>query len=146
MEKLSGFDTAAFSYGYCQYDFLPKNFHFDAQNQLTFFDFDFAGKGFLANDIMVYWAHHALNGYLGRCSSAVASHSFATFLSAYQQVRPVSDEEVQAIPYLNIGWWIFYLGFQYENFDDWSNMFFTERYLKERTALIKGMANKYCTL
>lgn len=143
MEKLNSFDTAAFSYGYCQYDFLPKNFHFDG-NRLTFFDFDFAGKGYLINDVMSYWLHYALDAYTGRNTREAGDRLFAIFLEAYQTVRPLSDEEIEAIPYLNIGFWIFYLEFQYENFDDWSNIFFTPRYLKDRTVMFKKVAETYC--
>jgi Ser/Thr protein kinase RdoA (MazF antagonist) len=144
MEKLNSFDTSQFSYGYCQYDFLPKNFHFDELNQLTFFDFDFAGKGWLANDLMVYWAHYALNTFYGRGTREGNDAAFAIFLDAYRSVRPFSEEEAAAIPYLQIGWWIFFLGFQYENFDDWSNIFFSERYLKDRTALVAKLVEMYC--
>jgi len=38
--KLHQLDTSAFSNGYCHYDLLPKNFHFDENNNITFFDFD----------------------------------------------------------------------------------------------------------
>jgi len=38
--KLAQLDVSAFSTGYCHFDFLPKNFHFDGDS-VTFFDFDF---------------------------------------------------------------------------------------------------------
>jgi Ser/Thr protein kinase RdoA (MazF antagonist) len=145
-DKLNSFDTSRFSYGYIQYDFLPKNFHFDEQDRLTFFDFDFAGKGWLAHDLMSYWAHYALNTYLGRGTREANDKDFTTFLTAYRSVRHLSAEEEAAIPYLNIGWWIFYLGFQYENFDDWSNFFFNERYLKDRVPSIKKLLTMYTEL
>ncbi|WP_184547918.1 phosphotransferase enzyme family protein [Mucilaginibacter sp. FT3.2] len=142
--KLTSFDTSNFSYGYCQYDFLPKNFHFDARGNLTFFDFDFAGKGLLANDLMSFFVHFFVHVYTGKLTDAEAERMFAVFIATYREGRPVADEELKAIPYLGVGFWIFYLGFQYEHFDDWSNLFFGPKFIKDRVTLIKAWAYKYC--
>lgn len=144
IKKLDSIDTAAFSYGYCHYDFFPKNFHFDEHNEITFFDFDFAGKGFLVNDIMSYWNHFALNAVLGRASREESDRAFNVFLTHYRTVRPVSDKEVSTIPYLNFGFWVFYMGFHYEHYEDFSTHFFNTRFLKERVALIRKITDTYC--
>jgi Ser/Thr protein kinase RdoA (MazF antagonist) len=52
--RMDSYSPADFSYGYCHYDFLPKNFHFLEEEDITFFDFDFAGEGLLANDLFPY--------------------------------------------------------------------------------------------
>ncbi|MEN0052464.1 MAG: phosphotransferase [Mucilaginibacter sp.] len=144
IEKLNSFDLSTFSYGYCQYDFLPKNFHFSDDNKLTFFDFDFAGQGHLANDLMSFFVHFFAHVYTGKLTDEEADRMFKVFIEAYREVRPVSDEEIEAIPYLGVGFWVFYLGFQYENFDDWSNLFWGPKFIKDRVALIKTWVNKYC--
>ncbi|MFA6275327.1 MAG: phosphotransferase [Pedobacter sp.] len=136
-EKISELNLSRFSYGYCQYDFLPKNFHFDETGHLTFFDFDFAGKGHLINDIASFYIHYFLEVYYGKMTQEKADKAFAVFVTNYRKVRSLSDEELAAIPYFGFAFWIFYLGFQYENFDDWSNIFFGPKYLKDRTTLIK---------
>jgi hypothetical protein len=59
----------------------------------------------------------------------------AVFVAAYREIRVVSDDELKAIPYLGVGFWIFYLGFQYEHFDDWSNLFFGPKFIKDRVGL-----------
>jgi Ser/Thr protein kinase RdoA (MazF antagonist) len=143
-QKLNSLDTSGFSCGYCQYDFLPKNFHFDEKGGLTFFDFDFAGKGFLANDLMSFFVHFFMHAYTGKLTDVEAGRMFNLFVDSYRELRPVSDEELKAIPYLGVGFWIFYLGFQYENFDDWSNPFFGPRFIKDRVGLIRVWAEKYC--
>ncbi len=143
-EKLNTIDTTSFSYGYCQYDFLPKNFHFDHAGNLTFFDFDFAGQGVLVNDLMSFFVHFFMHVYTGKLKDDEADRMFAVFVAAYRQVREVSDEELKAIPYLGVGFWIFYLGFQHEHFDDWSNPFFGPKFVKDRVGLIKVWADKYC--
>jgi Ser/Thr protein kinase RdoA (MazF antagonist) len=144
IEKLESFNLAAFSYGYCQYDFLPKNFHFSDSGRLTFFDFDFAGQGYLANDLMSFFVHFFMHVFTGKLTDDEADRMYKVFITAYREIRPVSDEEIDAIPYLGVGFWIFYLGFQHEHFDDWSNQFFGPRFVKDRVALIKSWINKYC--
>jgi len=144
IQKLNTFDTKKFSYGYCQYDFLPKNFHFDNNGGITFFDFDFAGQGYLANDLMSFFVHFFMHVFTGKLTSEEADRMFKVFIAAYRKVRPVSDDEIKAIPYLGVGFWIFYLGFQYENFDDWSNPFWGPKFIKDRVALIKVWVDKYC--
>jgi Ser/Thr protein kinase RdoA (MazF antagonist) len=135
--KLKELDLTNFSYGYCHYDFLPKNFHFDEDNSITFFDFDFAGRGNLANDIASFYIHYFMDVTYNKITRAEAGRQFNVFVDAYRKVRPLHDDELKAIPYLGFGFWVFYLGFQYENFDDWSSIFFGPKFLKERVALIK---------
>lgn len=137
IDKLSQFDLQSFSYGYCHYDFLPKNFHFQENGKLTFFDFDFMGQGHLINDITSFNIHYFLECHLGKITVEQATQSFNVFISAYRKLRSLSQQELEAIPYFGFGFWVFYLGFHYENFDDWSSIFFGPRYLKERVALIK---------
>lgn len=129
--------SADFNYGYCHYDFFPKNFHFTAAGEITFFDFDFAGKGILAYDITSFFIHYFMEVTSGKITEQQGRDAFKTFVAAYRKVRPLSNEEINAIPYLGFGFWVFYLGFQYENFDDWSNLFFGPKFLKDRVALIK---------
>ncbi|KLT65399.1 phosphotransferase enzyme family protein [Pedobacter sp. BMA] len=137
VQKLEVVDCTGFSYGYCQYDFLPKNFHFASSDKLTFFDFDFAGQGYIANDIASFYVHYFIEVVLGKLTKAEADRQFAVFVESYREVRPFSDEELSTVAYFGFGFWVFYLGFQYENYDDWSSMFFNTRYLKERVGVLK---------
>jgi Ser/Thr protein kinase RdoA (MazF antagonist) len=142
-KKIASIDLTDFSYGYCQYDFLPKNFHFAEDGTITFFDFDFAGKGYLINDIASFYVHYFLEVYAGKITQKEADRAFAVFVENYRKVRSLSDDELEAIPYFGFAFWIFYLGFQYENFDDWSSIFFNSNYIKHRTALIKKWTEWY---
>ncbi|QHV94963.1 phosphotransferase enzyme family protein [Spirosoma endbachense] len=143
IRKMETFHTASFSYGYCHYDYLPKNFHFDGDT-FTLFDFDFAGKGFLANDHASFLVHFFFHTATGKLAKEEGDRQFNRFLDGYREVRALSDEEIDAIPFLGIMFWIFYLGFACENFDDWSNNFLSPRYLKERVSVIKRFADMYC--
>lgn len=143
INRLYALNTTLFSTGYCHYDFLPKNFHINEFDEVTFFDFDFAGKGFLVNDIMTVLVHFFLHMHTNQITTEQASKDFNTFLAAYHAVRPLTNEELQAIPYLGLGFWLFYLEFQYLHFEDWSSLFFNNRFLKDRVALIKKWTATY---
>jgi Ser/Thr protein kinase RdoA (MazF antagonist) len=100
-----------FSSGYCHFDFLPKNFHFDTEDRITFFDFDFFGRGWLIYDIMTFRQQLLLDKMMGRLTDEQLEKTFAMFLEAYRSERDLSEEEQAAIPYLGLGFWIFYMGF-----------------------------------
>lgn len=136
-KRLDQYQKANFSRGYCHFDFLPKNFHFTKDDKITFFDFDFAGEGLLAYDITSFLIHFFLDVSYGKISLAEARRAILIFIESYRNVRPFTDEEIRSIPDLGFAFWVFYLGFQYENYDDWSNLFFSPRFIKERVGLIK---------
>jgi len=129
-EGMMNIDVEKFSYGYCHYDFLPKNFHFDGEGGLTFFDFDFVGKGYLINDISSFYVHFFLEVLHGKITQEEADRSFRVFIKAYRSVRVLRDEELDAIPYFGFAFWVFYLGFHFENFEDCSSQIFGPRYIK----------------
>jgi len=144
IHKLESFELSEFSYGYCHYDLLPKNFHFDNKDKITFFDFDFLGKGYLVNDIMTFWLHLSLSVTFNKMSQEEADHSFNILIKSYRAVRQLSENEIAAIPYLSFAFWIFYMGYHIEHFDDFSNTFFNQKYVIDRIELIKTLTNKYC--
>jgi Ser/Thr protein kinase RdoA (MazF antagonist) len=125
--------------GYCHYDVLPKNFHF-AGKQITLFDFDFLGNGWLINDVMTFWTQLCLDVQFNRMSQADADRSFDKFLNAYQRHRSVSQTELEIIPSLSIGWWCYYMGFHVSH--DQFLTFVQPSHLKMRTALVRQLTEK----
>jgi Ser/Thr protein kinase RdoA (MazF antagonist) len=145
IETLNSFDASKFSYGYCHYDLLPKNFHFDEHNNITLFDFDWMGKGWLANDLMTFYVQlFFLAHMLKRIPQAEADRSFAIVVESYREHRELSDAELAAIPYLGVLFWIYAFGFYEENFDDFSNTFLSTRFIRERVGMIRTWAEQYC--
>lgn len=136
--ELRKLDLDGFSHGYCQYDFLPKNFHFDSEDKLTFFDFDFAGPGYLINDIASFYIHFFLDVTYKKLTRDEAERAFGIFLDAYRKLKPVSRQEIESIRLFGFGFWMFYFQFHFEHFDDWSNFFFTPRFIRERVNLFKA--------
>ncbi len=123
-------DTGQFSIGYCHYDYMPKNFHYTEKDEITFFDWDFFGKGFLVNDIMSFQVHFFFHVMHGMISKEQAIADFQTFVAAYREHRTISDQELSAIPVLGSMFWTFYLAVQYQGFDDFSNPYFNRNFIK----------------
>ena len=109
-QRFAQLDTSEFSAGYCHFDFLPKNFHFEGDS-ITFFDFDFMGYGWLLYDLTGFWQHLCLDVYAGRMTQAAADDAYAVFIDAYTEHRSLSKQELEAVPYLSLGFWLFYMGF-----------------------------------
>lgn len=128
VQNLDKLNTAAFSTGYCHYDFMPKNWHHDAQGIITLFDFDFAGKGWLVNDIASYAVYLSL---LNPGTKEIKD-KLDLFIRSYTDVRPLQPDEMTAIPELSLLFCIFYLKYQYENQEDHTNNYFGPRFLRER--------------
>ncbi len=144
LKKLQRMETARFSYGYCHYDLLPKNFHFDEDNRITFFDFDWTGKGFLVNDLMTFYVQLFFLIQFQMITREEADSSFSIMIAAYKEKRPVSEQELATIPYLGIMFFIYAFGFYEENYDDFSIAFLTPKFIRERVELIKKWADWYC--
>ena len=139
-KKLFQLNTSGFSKGYCHFDFLPKNFHFE-NDSVTFFDFDFMGYGWLVNDIMSFWQHLALDVYAGRMTQQAAGDAYSIFLDGYRVVRSVSEQELAAVPYLAPGFWLFYMGFHTTH--DQFYAFIQPGHLKSYTGFIRHMVETY---
>jgi len=142
-EKLSTLPTAAFSKGYCHFDFLPKNFHFQ-NDAITFFDFDFMGHGWLVNDIMTFWQHLCLDVYMNRMTQQAADDAYQTFLDGYSTCRSISKQELEAVPYLSLGFWLFYMGFHTTH--DQFHAFSQPSQLKAYTGFLRHIAGTYWNL
>jgi Ser/Thr protein kinase RdoA (MazF antagonist) len=139
-KKLSQLNTSGFSKGYCHFDFLPKNFHFE-DDSVTFFDFDFMGYGWLVNDIMSFWQHLILDVYAGRMTQAAANDAYTIFLDGYREHRPMSEQELAVVPYLTLGFWLFYMGFHTTH--DQFYAFIQPSQLKIFTGFLRHMAGTY---
>jgi Ser/Thr protein kinase RdoA (MazF antagonist) len=139
-KRLADLDTSGFSAGYCHFDFLPKNFHFEG-DAVTLFDFDFMGYGWLANDIMSFWQHLCLDVRFGRMTQDEADTSYQIFLEAYNEYRPLKEYELIAVPYLMLGFWLFYSGFHITH--DQFYPYVQPAHLKPRLALIRYLMEKY---
>lgn len=138
--KLTQFDTSTFSKGYCHFDFLPKNFHFD-HDAVTLFDFDFMGYGWLVNDIMTFWIHFVLDVYAGRMTNEEFRKAYHIFLDGYREYRSVSLQELASIPYLSIGFWLFYMNFHTTH--DQFQVFSQFPHVKSYVGIMRNIVENY---
>jgi Ser/Thr protein kinase RdoA (MazF antagonist) len=137
---LNELGVSGFPAGYCHFDFLPKNFHFDGES-ITFFDFDFIGYGWLVNDIMSFWQQLCLDAHFGRMTQQAADDAYAIFLGAYRAVRPLSEAELKAVPWLSLGWWLFYMAFHTTH--DQFYPLVQPAHLKLRLGLMQQLMERY---
>lgn len=136
-KALDALNPSTFSYGYCHYDYMPKNFHLDENDRLTIFDFDWAGRGYLANDLMVFYNQYFFLRDLKLITREEADRCLHVFLQGYRQIRAISAAELAAIPHLGVMFYIYGFGFYEDNFDDFSNTFLGPRFIRERVQFIR---------
>lgn len=93
LEEFSKINKEELVEGICHGDLQAENFHIDKDNQFTFFDFDFFGKGYLIYDIGVFmWYDHKNK----------PPEIMNAFLKGYESVRPLTLTEHKMIPWLSI--------------------------------------------
>lgn len=134
---LQTLNPASFSYGICHYDYMPKNFHLDENDRLTIFDFDWAGYGYLANDLMILCFQYFFVTRASLITREEADRCLTLILKGYSQLRSISPAELTAIPHLGAMFLVFGLGFYEDNFDDFSNTFLTPGFIRDRVRLIQ---------
>lgn len=113
-------------------DLWFDNMHFGPENEVTFFDFDFCGNGWLCHDVsyflyQLFSTHPKIEDYEAKA---------AQFLKGYTEINALSEEEHALIPKICLALMLFYIGIQCYRFD-WSNVFLSEHHLKRMTDMMK---------
>ena len=112
--------------GIVHLDIWFDNMVIDQQCAITLFDFDFCGNGWFFLDIGYY--------ILQVFSTEKEGNEFTikkdAFLKGYESVTPISAEEKELVPAAGAAIYFFYLGVQCSRYDNWSNVFLNEIYLK----------------
>ena len=120
--------------GIVHLDMWYDNMNIQDEATITLFDFDFCGNGWLLLDI-AYFVMQLLNT---EPDKEIYKAKLQSFYNGYQEVTPISDEEKRLLPYAGLAIWIFYLGVQCQRFNNWSNIFLTENYLKHYISMVKN--------
>lgn len=107
-------------------DIWFDNLNIAKDGKITIFDFDFCGNGWLCMDI----AYYVLQLHSTERDEAICKSKLDSFLAGYESVTPISDEEKRILPMLGVSLYFFYIGIQCQRFDNWSNTFLNEMYLK----------------
>ena len=132
--------TTEIRQGIVHLDIWFDNINITKENKVTFFDFDFCGNGWLCLDIAYYVLQlHNIDKYEAKDYQPKVD----SFLKGYESITPISREEKRLIPMLGVSLYFFYLGIQCQRYDNWSNSFLSENYLKR---YINGLVKRYYEL
>ncbi len=106
------------------------------EEEVTLYDFDFCGNGWLCYDIAYYILQlHSTEKDENECELKVNA-----FLKGYESITKITHDEKRLLPVLGVSLYFFYLGIQCQRFDNWSNTFLNESYLKR---FINLLVKKY---
>ncbi|HEU0165175.1 MAG TPA: phosphotransferase, partial [Thermomicrobiales bacterium] len=84
-QRLRDLDPGEGGWGLIHGDVQELNFHFTAENQITFFDFDLCGYGWRAYEISYYYTR-------------IREELRAPVIAGYESVRPLSVSEREMLP------------------------------------------------
>lgn len=124
--------------GIVHLDIWYDNLSVNGENDITIFDFDNCGNGPLILDV----GYFCKQLFFIEADKDQYESKVQSFLNGYQEIRALSDRELKLIPEAGAAIFIFYLGVQAKRFD-WSNIFFTENYLKMFVGRIKNWTDYY---
>ncbi|MDP9957823.1 Ser/Thr protein kinase RdoA (MazF antagonist) [Epilithonimonas hungarica] len=124
--------------GIVHLDIWYDNLSVNSEKEITIFDFDNCGNGLLILDI----AYFCKQLFFIESDKQIYESKVESFLNGYRKERNLSDNELKMIPDAGASIFVFYLGVQAQRFD-WSNIFFTENYLKMFVVRIKNWRDYY---
>ncbi|MBV8328008.1 phosphotransferase [Chryseobacterium sp.] len=141
LEKLSAFLTlkiqninkAEMRSGSVHLDVWFDNLHIDDEKEITFFDFDFCGNGYLCFDIS-YFLFQLLTTHLNEEEYQEKAESF---LKGYETITEISTEEKEFLPFACLAIMVYYISVQCDRFDYWTNIFINEDHLKRMVGNLK---------
>lgn len=126
LNEFEQFDESQLQKGAVHMDIWFDNISIDKEAGITLFDFDFCGNGWLCYDV----AYYILQLNSTEKDDAECKMKTEAFLKGYESITPLTAEEKRIIPHLGAALYFFYLGVQCQRFDNWSNTFLNEIYLK----------------
>jgi len=130
-------DIANVRQGVVHLDIWFDNMNITEDNKATLFDFDFCGNGWLCMDLAYYILQlHNVEKY----EAKEYQPKIDSFIRGYESITPITAEEKRLIPAIGVSLYFFYLGIQCHRYDNWSNSFLSENYLKR---YINGLVKRY---
>ncbi|CAD0218682.1 phosphotransferase [Chryseobacterium sp. D764] len=133
MLKMENTDKQKMRYGAVHLDVWFDNLHIDDEKEITFFDFDFCGNGYLCFDIS-YFLFQLFTTNLNEEEYQVKADSF---IKGYETVTKISSEEKKFLPYACLAIMTYYISVQCDRFEYWTNIFLNEDHLKRMVGNLK---------
>jgi len=139
LTELRNANVAELRHGIVHMDIWFDNLNINSGKQITIFDFDFCGNGWLCLDI----AYYILQLHSVEKDETICLQKVNSFLSGYESITAISAEEKRLLPALGVAMYFFYLGIQCSRFHNFSNVFLNPAYLRRFiTVLVKGYFEK----
>ncbi len=113
-------------YGIVHLDMWYENMKIKNGTEITIFDFDNCGNGWLFLDI----AYSLMLIYRNEPIKELFEKKKNSFYKGYESITSISTEEKRLIPYGGLAIWLHYTGIHIERFNDFSNHFLSEEFLK----------------
>ncbi len=118
-------------------DMWFDNMHIKGEDEVTFYDFDFCGNGWLCHDIS-YFLYQLYNT---NQEEGVYQQKSECFLAGYESITKLTEEEKKFLPFGALGVMLFYISMQCDRYDTWSNIFLNEDHLNRTTGALKRWMN-----
>lgn len=131
--KIDNIDQQKMRYGSVHLDVWFDNLHIDDEKEITFFDFDFCGNGYLCFDIS-YFLFQLLATNLNEEEYQLKADSF---FKGYETVTEISNEEKKFLPFACLAIMTYYISVQCDRFEYWTNIFLNEDHLKRMVGNLK---------
>ena len=120
-------------HGAVHLDVWFDNMHFNGENEVTIFDFDFCGNGWLCYDL----SYFLFQLYSTNQNDTEYQIKAESFIKGYETVTKLTDEERRILPFGCLAIMIFYISMQCDRYDTWSNIFLNEDHLKRFVGTLK---------
>lgn len=113
-------------FGAIHLDVWFDNMHFDNENKITFFDFDFCGNGWLCLDI----SYFLFQLFITNPNENDYNEKAISFIQGYETITKISDQEKQILPFACLAIMTYYISKQCDSFENWTNIFLNEDHFK----------------
>ncbi len=119
-------DRNQLRFGAIHLDVWADNLKIAEGSKITMFDFDNCGNGGLFLDI----AYSLMLLFRGEPDKVLFEKKRNRFYEGYESILKISEEEKRLVPYGSLAIWLHYSGVHAQRFDDFTNPFFNEGFLK----------------
>lgn len=133
-------------YGICHGDFHQGNIFIDSSENPSVFDFDCFGYGWRAYDISVFLWHLWFFKEINQKEKTQNLRLWNSFLKGYQEIRPLSKEEIKAASIFVPVRYIWLLGIHAQSCNVWGASYMEDAFFKRWIGLIKNWIEHYKVL
>ena len=123
--------------GIIHLDIWSDNIRIKNDGKITIFDFDNCGNGWLFLDL----AYTVMLIFREEPNKELFEEKANSFYEGYESITAISEEEKKLIPYGGLAIWLHYTGVHIQRFNDFSSLFFNEKFLKAWLQVVDSWMN-----